>query len=145
MGTLSKTFITCFEKGGKVIAIGNGGSDAEASHFVGELLCKVKKWRKPLPAITLNNPTVMTAIANDKSFNEVYSRQIDALGKKGDILITFSTSGKSTNIIWAIDTAKIKGLKVIEAPRIGGDTQEIQEYQQSWLHELCIQIENYYL
>ena len=145
MNKLAKTFINCFNTGGKVIAIGCGGSDAEASHFAGELLCKIKKWRKPLPAITINNPTIMTAIANDISFDLVYSRQLQALGKKEDILITFSTSGKSQVIINAIEEAKRMEVTVVEAPRIGANTQAIQTYQQEWMHELALQIENHYV
>lgn len=143
MSTIAQVFINCFNNGHKVIAVGCGGSSSEASHFVAELLCKVRRERRALPAITLIDPSVITAISNDMGFGYIFSRQIEALGNKGDVLLTFSTSGKSPSVLNAIHTAKNKKMKVIECPRIGDTTQHIQEFQMSWTHAICEEIEDH--
>jgi len=99
-------------KGGKkVFACGNGGSAADAEHFIGELLCRYKDDRKPLPGISLVSPvSTLTAIANDYSFEDVFARQIEALGNEGDVLLAISTSGTSKNMLVALEAARRKGL-----------------------------------
>ncbi len=102
------------KKGSKVLVCGNGGSAADSQHFAAELLGKFYKVRKALPAIALTtNTSILTAIANDISFEEVFARQVEALGKEGDVLIGISTSGNSKNVIRAIEVSKEKNIKVI--------------------------------
>ncbi len=107
--------INSLRNGGKVILCGNGGSASDSSHITAEFLGKVKyKDKKPLPAISLSaDPAVITAIANDYGYEYIFSKQIEAFGKKGDVLILFSTSGLSQNIIKAVERAKEKELNVI--------------------------------
>lgn len=141
---IAKTIIKAFEQGKKLLLIGNGGSSAEASHFAAELVCKVRKNRHPLPAFALNDPAILTSIANDFNFNSVFSRQVEAYGNEGDILVVLSTSGKSMNCNLAILQAQEQGLEVIEWPREGKDTQEIQENQLRLIHQVCAEIEDYF-
>lgn len=101
-------------KGGCVFACGNGGSAADAQHLVAELLCRYKDDRRPLPAVTLTvDASTVTAIGNDYDFKEVFARQLQALGKSGDLLVAFTTSGSSPNVLRAIAIAKEKQMKVI--------------------------------
>lgn len=110
--------------------MGNGGSAAQASHLAAELI------HEGLPAIALNADTsVITSIANDFNFEFIFSDQIDALGKKGDILVGLSTSGKSINILKAYDVAKTKGIQIIDFPR-RGPTPRCQEFQLRQLHKV---------
>lgn len=98
----------------KVLVAGNGGSAADAQHFVAELVGRFEKERKPVPAIALTtNASTITAISNDYSFETVFSRQILALGQKGDVFVGISTSGNSGNIIHAFETAKKVGIRTI--------------------------------
>jgi D-sedoheptulose 7-phosphate isomerase len=106
--------LTSLKKGGKILLCGNGGSAADSQHIAAELIGKFKKERIPLPAIALTTDTsVLTAIGNDYEFKFVFSRQIEALAKKEDILIAISTSGNSKNVINAIKSAKKIGCKII--------------------------------
>ncbi len=101
-------------KGGKILVFGNGGSAADSQHLAGELVNRFKKERAPLPAIALTTDTsILTAIANDYDFSEVFSKQVMALGKKGDIALGISTSGKSPNVIKALETAKRLGIHTV--------------------------------
>ncbi len=110
----SLNIIDSLNKGGKIMFCGNGGSAADSQHLSAELLGRYRINREPLASIALSTDTsTITAIANDFSFDEIFARQINALGKEGDILYAISTSGKSKNIINAINTAKIKGINVI--------------------------------
>jgi D-sedoheptulose 7-phosphate isomerase len=100
--------------GKKLIVCGNGGSAADSQHFVAELVSKFKKVRKPLSAIALTtDSSIITSIANDFSFDQIFSKQIQALGKKGDVLIGISTSGTSTNVLNALKTAKKEKISTI--------------------------------
>ncbi len=101
-------------KKGKILIFGNGGSAADAQHLAAELVNRFKKERAPMPAIALTTDTsILTAIANDYDFSEVFSKQILALGKKGDIALGISTSGKSPNVIEALKVAKKLGLYTV--------------------------------
>ena len=107
-------FSESLEAGGKIIFIGNGGSAADAQHLAAELVGRFRRNRKALAAIALTTDTsILTAVGNDFGFDEVFSRQIEALAKKGDLLVGMSTSGKSKNIIKAIERAKAIGLKSV--------------------------------
>ncbi len=100
--------------GCKIIIFGNGGSAAQAQHFAAELVNKFLLIRKPLPALALTTDTsILTSIGNDVSFNEIFSKQIEALGKKDDIAFGISTSGNSLNVIQGIKKAQEKGLFTI--------------------------------
>ena len=103
-----------FNSGGKVYLCGNGGSMADCQHIAGEFVGKFRKVRRPLPAMALStDPSLTTCIGNDFSYENIFSRQIDALGNAGDILWAFSTSGTSKNVIAAVNQAKLKNLTVI--------------------------------
>jgi phosphoheptose isomerase len=109
-----KIIIEALRNGNKLLICGNGGSAADAQHFSAELTCKYEKDRKPLPAIALSTDTShLTATGNDYSFDDVFSRKVEALGSKGDVLIAISTSGNSPNVLKAIDSALAKGLQVV--------------------------------
>ena len=101
-------------EGGKILIFGNGGSATDASHIAAEFVNRFKRERPGLPAIALNTDmAVLTAIANDYDYSEVFAKQIKALGQKGDVAIGISTSGSSRNVIKAIEVAKKRGLKTI--------------------------------
>lgn len=97
----------------KIITCGNGGSMSDAMHLAAELTGHYVKDRKGMPAVALSDPVALTAIANDYGFERVFSRQIEAIGEWGDVLVVFSTSGKSPNILSAIDYAQDMKMKVI--------------------------------
>ena len=99
--------------GGKVISCGNGGSHCDAMHFAEELTGKYREPRKAIPAICISDPSHISCVSNDYGFEFVFSRYLEALGNKGDVLLGISTSGNSANIIRAAQTAKEKGMKVI--------------------------------
>ena len=112
---------------GKVMTAGNGGSAADSQHFAGELMCKLYKTRSPLPVLALTtDSSVITAISNDISYKYCFSRQIEALGNKGDVFIGISTSGDSENIVEALKTAKENGL--VTAGLTGGKAGLMDEY-----------------
>ena len=110
----AETIIDSLKNGNKIMFCGNGGSAADSQHLAAELTGRYRKDRAPLPAIALTTDTsAITAIGNDFSFDDIFSRQIEALGKSGDILYAISTSGKSTNIINSIKKAKDMKIKTI--------------------------------
>ncbi|MBS3067648.1 D-sedoheptulose 7-phosphate isomerase [Candidatus Micrarchaeota archaeon] len=145
-------------KGGKLLICGNGGSAADAQHFAGELVGKFMKERKALPAIAITtNTSNMTAIGNDYEFEKIFEREVEALGKKGDVLFTISTSGNSENVIRAVKKAneigmnaiallgkgggKLKGLCNCEIIVPSNDTQRVQEAHIMIIHLICELIE----
>ncbi|CDR34396.1 D-sedoheptulose-7-phosphate isomerase [Criblamydia sequanensis] len=103
----------CFESGGKIIIAGNGGSLCDAMHFAEELTGVFRNKRKALPAIALSEPGHLTCVGNDLGFDSVFSRGVEAYGKKEDIFIGLTTSGKSKNLLNAFKTAKELGLRTI--------------------------------
>lgn len=114
--TASQMIVDTFESGGKVMICGNGGSAADSQHMAGELVCMLNKaFERPgLPAIALSTDTsILTAHANDLGFEKIFKRQVDALGKAGDILIGITTSGSSPNILAAINSAKAAKIRTI--------------------------------
>jgi len=109
---ISLAIIDSFDRGGKLILAGNGGSLADSFHLAGEFVSRFKFDRKPLPAVALGaNNIILTAIGNDYSFENIFYREIEAIGKKDDIFIAISTSGNSKNIIRALKKAQIMGIK----------------------------------
>jgi len=109
-----KICVESLKNGGRVILCGNGGSAADAQHIAAELSGRFKKERVPLAGIAVTTDTsALTAIGNDYGFEFVFSRQVEAIGRKGDVLIGISTSGNSENVINAINSAKKIGMKVI--------------------------------
>ena len=101
--------IKSIKKGNKIILFGNGGSAADAQHIATELVVRYKKNRKSIPAISLSTDTsTLTAIGNDFSFNRIFSRQIESIGKNGDVAVGITASGKSPNILNALELAKRK-------------------------------------
>jgi phosphoheptose isomerase len=143
--------------GHKVLSCGNGGSAGDAQHFSSELLNRFEMERPPLPAIALTtDSSTLTAIGNDYSYDDIFSKQIKALGQNGDVLLAISTSGNSANIIRAIDAAQDRGMTVVAltgrdggemaAALIGSDieirvpserTARIQEVHLLIIHCLC--------
>lgn len=121
----SKAIIECFKKGNKILIFGNGGSAADAQHIAGELVGRFKIERRPLPAIALTTDTsILTAWSNDYDFSSVFERQVEALGRKGDVLLGISTSGNSKNVIRALK--KGKSLEALAISLTGGDGGEIK-------------------
>ncbi len=104
---------SAIEAGGKVISCGNGGSMCDAMHFAEELMGKFREERTPVPAIAISDPSYLTCAANDYGYENIFSRYIEGLGKTTDILFAITTSGKSQNIVNALEAAKEKGMTSI--------------------------------
>ncbi len=106
--------VRTFRSGGKVILFGNGGSATDACHIAAEFVNRFLMDRPPLPAIALNtDPAVLTSIGNDFGFDQLFVKQLSALGREGDVVIGISTSGNSANVIKALELAKSKGMKTV--------------------------------
>ena len=103
--------VEAYKNGKKTIIAGNGGSASDALHFAAEMVCRFEKNRKALPSIALSeNVSTITAIGNDFGYEQIFSRQLEAFGEKGDVFIAISTSGNSPNIVKALETAKEMGI-----------------------------------
>lgn len=110
----AEMMVTCLLSGHKILACGNGGSAGDAQHFSAELLNRFEIERPPLPALALTtDSSTLTAIANDYSYNEVFSKQVLALGQPGDILLAISTSGNSGNVIKAMEAALSRDMTIV--------------------------------
>jgi len=105
--------VDTFKSEGKVLSCGNGGSMSDAMHFAEELSGRFRDDRAPLAALAISDPSYLTCVANDYGYDAVFSRAVQALGKKGDILLAISTSGNSENVYRAVQSAKELGMKVI--------------------------------
>ena len=113
--------VGCITAGGKVLACGNGGSASDAQHFAAEFVGRFERERPGLAAIALTTDTsILTAIGNDYDFNSIYSKQVQALGAPGDVLLAITTSGNSANVLAAVDAAKAKDMTVIALTGRGG-------------------------
>ena len=106
--------VGCITAGGKVLACGNGGSASDAQHFAAEFVGRFERERPGLAAVALTTDTsILTAIGNDYDFNKVYSKQVQALGAPGDVLIAITTSGNSANVLAAVEAAHAKEMTVV--------------------------------
>jgi D-sedoheptulose 7-phosphate isomerase len=111
---VGQVIIDAFAGGGILYTLGNGGSAADAQHFTGEVIGHYKRDRRPLPAVTLTtDATVSTCIANDYSWDVVFSRQVEALARPGDVVAAFTTSGRSENVIGALRAARANGATTV--------------------------------
>lgn len=150
--------IACLRRGGRVLVAGNGGSAAEAQHLATELVGRFLREREPYAVLALTADTaILTAIANDYGYEQVFARQVGAYGRPGDVLVGFSTSGESTNLLYAAEAAHERGLTVVAitgartnrlaraadvAVRVPSrETPVIQELQTIVLHVLCDLVE----
>ncbi|MDY6829498.1 MAG: phosphoheptose isomerase [Pseudomonadota bacterium] len=117
----AEAMAACLLDGGKILACGNGGSAGDAQHFSSEMLNRFERERPGLPAIALSTDTsTLTSIANDYSYNEVFSKQVRALGQPQDLLLAISTSGNSTNVLQAVGAAHDRGMTVVALTGRGG-------------------------
>jgi D-sedoheptulose 7-phosphate isomerase len=149
--------VECLNQGGKLLACGNGGSASDAQHFAAEIVGRFERERQALPALALTtDSSILTAVANDYGYDAVFARQVQGLGRSGDVLLAISTSGNSTNVLNAINSAHERGLCCIaltgrDGGRIaaalrpgdieirapGTNTARIQEIHILALHCLC--------
>ena len=112
---------TALSNGNKILACGNGGSAADCQHFAAELVGRFERERLPLPALALTTDTsILTAVGNDYSYLEIFSKQVQAFGQPGDVLLAFSTSGNSANVLAAIDIAQERDMRVVALTGKGG-------------------------
>ncbi len=130
---VSEKIYEAFKRGNKLLICGNGGSAADAQHLAAEFVNRFRIERRPLPAIALTTDTsIITSIGNDYSFNEIFSKQIIALGKKGDILLGISTSGTSKNVLNALKVAK--ELEMINIGLSGDYAEEMGKLCDYYIH-----------
>ena len=112
---------TALSNGNKILACGNGGSAADCQHFAAELVGRFERERLPLPALALTTDTsIITAVGNDYSFNDIFAKQVQAFGQSGDVLLALSTSGNSNNVIAAIDAALEREMRIVALTGKGG-------------------------
>jgi D-sedoheptulose 7-phosphate isomerase len=150
----AKLVLQCLTSGRKLLVCGNGGSASDATHLATEFLCRFCNERRPYPAISLTaNGEYLTAVCNDYQVDEIFARQVWGLGERGDLLIAFTTSGKSRNILRALEEAKrkrvksicflgrdggfTKGVATVDLIAQGPSTARIQECQTLLFHVLC--------
>ncbi|CAH8216719.1 MULTISPECIES: D-sedoheptulose 7-phosphate isomerase [Vibrio] len=113
IGAAAKLIADSFKQGGKVLSCGNGGSHCDAMHFAEELTGRYRENRPGYPGIAISDPSHLSCVSNDFGYDFVFSRYVEAVGAKGDVLFGLSTSGNSGNILKAIEAAKAKGMKTI--------------------------------
>ena len=146
--------------GGKVMFCGNGGSAADAQHWAAEIVGRFQKERPGMAALALTTDTsILTAIGNDYGYDRIFARQVEGLGREGDVLVGISTSGNSGNVLAAIETARAKGIRVIGFTAKGGgkmadlgdvlldvpsvNTARAQEIHEIMGHIICELVEDY--
>jgi len=154
----AKMVLSCLTSGHKLLVCGNGGSASDATHLATEFLCRFVADRRPYPAISLTaNGELMTAICNDYGADEIFARQVWGLAEKGDLLIAFTTSGKSKNVRRALEEARrlgvesicfldrdggfTKGMATLDLLVGGDNTARIQEGHKLLFHVLCEMVE----
>jgi len=155
-------FTECLLADGKILACGNGGSACDAQHFAAEMVGRFERERPELPAISLaTDVAILTAVANDYSYEQIFAKQVRALGAKGDVLLAISTSGNSGNVIAAIEAARDREMRVVALTGKGGGriagmlgendvhlcvphdrTARIQEVHLLTIHCLCDAVDN---
>jgi D-sedoheptulose 7-phosphate isomerase len=150
--------VAALRGGGRILACGNGGSAADAQHFAAELVGRFERERAAMAAIALTTDTsIVTALANDYDFTRVFARQVEALGRPGDVLLGISTSGASANVLAAFEAAKAAGVTTValtgrDGGRVGAaadihvnvpaaSTARVQEVHRTLLHAVCALIE----
>ncbi len=117
-----KALVNSIKKGGKIISCGNGGSMCDAMHFAEELTGRFRENRKAIPAVSISDASHISCVGNDYGYDQIFSRYVDSLGKKEDVLLAISTSGNSPNIMNAVKVAKEKGILVIGLTgKMGGE------------------------
>jgi D-sedoheptulose 7-phosphate isomerase len=158
VGKAVEVIVEAFGSGRKLLVFGNGGSSADAQHFAAEFVGRFEAERPALPAIALTtNQAILTAWSNDHSFDDIFVRQIEALGVPGDVAFGISTSGKSPNVVNALARARARGLKTIGLTGADGaamaplcdvflavpsqETARIQEVHQVTYHAICAAVE----
>ena len=154
----SDVMLEAFGRGAKVLIFGNGGSAADAQHFACELVGRFLRNRRALPAIALTpDTTTLTAIANDYGFDQVFVRQLEALGRQGDVAVAISTSGASPNVLAGLQYARSRGLKTVAFTGGNGGpvgaaadvhvnvphdvTPRVQELHRTLIHAVCELVE----
>lgn len=154
---LGTVFVECWKRQGKVIFAGNGGSAADAMHFAEELVVRFCKNRRPLASMALLDSAMITCAGNDMGYDSVFSRQIDALGRPGDVFVGITTSGNSPNILKAMQSARACGMKTVsflgkDGGKLKGQcdlevlvpltaTHRVQEVHKLLFHALCVWID----
>ena len=154
---VGQAMLACWRRGGKILFAGNGGSAADAMHFAEELVVRFHKDRAALAAIALCDPTALTCVGNDMGYDQIFARQVDALGKPGDLFVGITTSGNSPNIVLAVEMAKRRGLTTcaflgkdggklhgkvdIELLVKSPTTARVQEAHKLAFHSLCVWID----
>jgi len=155
---VARRILACYRAGGKILVFGNGGSAADAQHFAAELVGRYKRERAALPAIALTTDTsILTAVANDYSYADVFARQVEAHARPGDVVIGISTSGNSENVLRALTVArrigamtvvlsggsggKLKDLADVSVIAPSSDTPRIQESHITAIHIVCDLVE----
>jgi D-sedoheptulose 7-phosphate isomerase len=156
--TIAAAMIAALRSGNKILLIGNGGSAADAQHIAAEIIGRYKQDRSAYAAVALTTDTsALTAIANDYGFEQVFARQLEGLGQRGDVLLALSTSGRSPNIVAALHTARARGLVTIgftgsKGEALGAlcdhllvspsdDTPIVQQIHLAVAHGICDEIE----
>jgi len=159
VATVAAWMIETLRAGGKIMTCGNGGSAADAQHFAAELVGRFRRERPGWSALALTvDASILTSLGNDFGFEQVFARQVEALGRSGDILVAISTSGRSPNVLAAVEVAAALGIRTIGltgagASKLGkavnlhlpipsGNTAFIQQGQMAVLHALCELIED---
>lgn len=158
VGRISALILERLVAGNQLLMCGNGGSASDSAHFASEFACRFNEDRRPYPAIALaGDAGLLTAIGNDYEFNDLFARQVQAFGKKGDVLLAFSTSGKSRNILSAIEEARRRELHTVAFLGKGGGftagaaeleivvdsrvTARVQEAHKFLIHAICEAVE----
>ncbi len=144
---VAREISTALDNGRKVLLYGNGGSAADAQHIAAEFIGRFQRERRPLPAIALTTDTsILTATANDYGFDQVFARQIRALGQKGDIAVAISTSGNSPNVLLATDVAREQELITVGLTgRDGGKLGSKVQYHLNVPHNLSARIQEVHI
>lgn len=112
-GEAAELMLSSIKSGGKIISCGNGGSMCDAMHFAEELTGRFRENRKPIAALSISDSSHISCVGNDYGYDEIFSRYVEAIGNKEDVLLAISTSGNSKNVVKAVEVAKAKGMKIV--------------------------------